>query len=747
LEEVRAEAERLRAEIRHHDYLYYVLDAPVVSDADYDALMRRLEDIEERWPELVTPDSPTQRVGAAPAEEFGTVEHALPMLSLENAFAAEEAREFDRRLKRALGTSNDIAYTVEPKLDGLAVELVYIEGALTVASTRGDGIRGEDVTANARTIRSVPLLLRGPRLPRRLDVRGEIYMSLEGFKRLNRTQAEQGAALFANPRNAAAGSVRQLDPSVTARRPLDIFCYGVGLVEDAVFTSQAAILEGLAEAGLKVTPFWRLCRSIEEAIDYHRQMEERRESLGYEIDGIVIKVNDLGLQAALGEKARSPRWALAYKFAPRQKSTRVRDIMVSVGRTGTLTPIALLEPVTVGGVEVGRASLHNMDELRKRDIRIGDTVFVQRAGDVIPEVVKPVAEARTGTEIVFEMPPTCPSCGSEVVRPEGEVAWRCPNSTSCPAQIRQSIGHFAAKGALDIDGLGERLVERFIEEGYIKDVADIFHLKGHREALIGLKGMGEKEVDKLLSRIEKARHKGALGTKWLSGKLVQRLTEKGFIRDVANIYDLHQHRAALIGMKGLDEKGVDNLLSAIERSKQTTLPRLIYGLGIRHVGEHVARVLARNVGPRLLGLRDPGQTEPDWGLLPSREELEAVREVGPQIAESVAIFFGNRENRRVVRRLLEAGVRFEAPARPAAQPLAGKTFVFTGGLERHTRPEAKALVERAGGRVAGSVSRSTDFVVVGAEPGSKFEQARRLGVKLLSEDEFERLLAREAGAR
>lgn len=677
-QEARREVERLRAEIRHHDYLYYVLDQPVISDAEYDQLMRRLQEMEERWPQLLTPDSPTQRVGAAPAEEFRTVEHSVPMLSLENAFEAEEAREFDRRLKRALGGALELAYTVEPKLDGLAVELVYLDGRLAVASTRGDGVRGEDVTANVRTIRAVPLVLRGERIPARLEARGEIFMTLTGFKRLNRTQAEQGLPLFANPRNAAAGSVRQLDPGVTARRPLDIFCYGVGLVEGLELRTQADILEGLAACGLKVTPHWRLCAGIEEAIRYHHEMEELRERLDYEIDGIVIKVNDLRLQAALGEKARSPRWALAYKFAPRQKSTVVRDIIVSVGRTGTLTPIALLQPVVVGGVEVSRATLHNMDELRKKDIRIGDTVFVQRAGDVIPEVVKPVAEARTGEEVVFQMPPRCPSCGSKVVRPEGEVAWRCPNSTSCPAQVRESIRHFASKGALDIDGLGEKLVARLHEGGYINDIADIFHLKEHRQELIGLERLGEKSVD--------------------------------------------------------------NLLAAIERAKQTMLPRLIYGLGIRHVGEHVARVLAGSLGLRLLGLSSAGQTKPDWSLLPSREELENIREVGPQIAESVAIFFDNPENRRTIQRLLEAGVRPQAPARAAAQPLAGKTFVFTGGLERHTRAAAKEMVERRGGRVASSVSRATDYVVVGAEPGSKLEQARRLGVKILSEDDFERLL-------
>ncbi len=685
-EEVRREAERLRREVRHHDYLYYVKDAPVVSDAEYDLLLRRLVEIEERWPQLVTPDSPTQRVGGAPAEEFGTVEHTFPMLSLENALAEEDAREFDRRVRRFLGTEEPVAYTVEPKLDGLAVELVYVDGALAVASTRGDGVRGEDVTANLRTVRSVPLLLRGKRLPPRLEVRGEVYISLAGFEALNRRRAEEGLSLFANPRNAAAGSVRQLDPSITARRPLDIFCYGVGAVEGAAFDSQAAILRGLSDLGLRVNPNWRLVGSIDEAIGYHRQMEESREKLDYEIDGVVIKVDSLDLQAALGEKARSPRWALAYKFKPRQQRTTILDIRASVGRTGILTPFAVMEPVEVGGVTVSRATLFNMDELRKRDVRVGDQVFVQRAGDVIPEVVMPITEARTGSEQEFHMPEHCPSCGARVVRLEGEVAYRCPNSTSCPAQIRQSIEHFASRGAMDIEGLGEKLVERLVSLGHIRDVADIYHLHERREDLTLLERLGEKSVD--------------------------------------------------------------NLLSAIEASKQATLARLIYGLGIRHVGEHVARVLAEAVGPKLLGLRVAGERRPDWSLLPTREELEAIHEVGPQIADSVAVFFEDPQNRRVVERLLAAGVffGFEAPAPvPKASVLAGKSFVFTGGLERHTRAEAKELVERAGARVASSVSRATDYVVVGAEPGSKYEQARRLGVKTLSEEEFERLLSGALG--
>jgi DNA ligase (NAD+) len=684
-EDVRREAEGLRAEVRRHDYLYYVKDAPEISDAEYDALMRRLQALEEEWPELVTPDSPTQRVGVAPQAEFGTVEHSVPMLSLENAFGEEEAREFDRRVRK-LAPEAEVSYTAEPKLDGLAVELVYLDGVLAVASTRGDGLRGEDITANARTIRAIPLRLQGESPPARLEVRGEIYISLAGFEELNRGRAERGLPLFANPRNAAAGSVRQLDSSVTAGRPLDIFCYGVGLVENGAFTSQSGILSGLAQLGLRVNPYWRRCPDIDAAIAYHREMEARRDHLDYEIDGVVIKVDQVDLQARLGEKARSPRWALAYKFAPHQQRTKVLDIQVSVGRTGVLTPVACLEPVLVGGVEVSRATLHNIDELRKRDVRIGDMVFVQRAGDVIPEVVKPVVEARTGAETVFEMPERCPSCEAPVARLEGEVAWRCPNSTSCPAQIIESIHHFASKGAMDIDGMGEKLVERFRAEGFIRDVADIYHLGEHREALIGLERLGEKSVD--------------------------------------------------------------NLLGAIEASKRTTLPRLLYALSIRHVGEHVARVLAEAIGPRIIGisgLTPPGQRRPDWSLLPTREELEAVREIGPEIADSVAVFLADGQNRRVIERLLEAGVRFEAAA-PRAKPLEGKSFVFTGGLERHSRAEAQEMVERLGGRATSTVSRKTDYVVAGAEPGSKYEQARRLGLNIIDEAAFERLVSEAEGA-
>ncbi|MFH0810395.1 MAG: NAD-dependent DNA ligase LigA [Pseudomonadota bacterium] len=679
-EQVVREAERLRAEIRHHDYLYYVKDAPVLSDAEYDRLMRRLLDIEEQWPQLVTMDSPTQRVGAAPVEEFRTVEHSVPMLSLENSVNEAETREFDRRVRRLLGEDEAVSYIVEPKMDGLAVELVYLGGRLVVASTRGDGVRGEDITVNVRTIGSVPLVLRADPAPARLEARGEIYISLKDFQELNRTRAEEGQPLFANPRNAAAGSVRQLDPSVTARRPLDIFCYGVGLAEDGALPTQASILTHLAEAGLRVSPYWRPCASIEEAIAYHHDMEERREGLEYEIDGVVIKVDSLAQQARLGEKARSPRWALAYKFPPRQQRTRVENIEVSVGRTGVLTPVALLDPVLVGGVRVSRATLHNLDELYRKDIRIGDTVFVQRAGDVIPEVVKPVTEARTGREKKFAMPESCPVCGAPVARLAGEVAYRCPNSTSCPAQIRQSIEHFASKGALDIDGLGEKLTATLVDQNLIADVADVYRLHRRRDDLLGLERMGAKSVE--------------------------------------------------------------NLLSAIERSKRTTLPRLIYALGVRHVGEHVAKVLAEAIGPRLLGLAGPDDTKPDWGRLPGRQDLDAVREVGPEIADSVAVFFNDAHNRRVVERLIEAEVRFEALPARRAETLAGKSFVFTGSLERYTRAEAKDLVERAGGKVVSSaVSRNTDFVVVGAEPGSKYEQARRLGVRTLSEAEFAELLA------
>ncbi len=532
-EKIVKEIEELREKIRYHNYRYYILNEPEISDAEYDRLFRRLVELEQKYPELITPDSPTQRVGAEPQKEFRQVRHRQPMLSLDDCFSEEELREFDARTKRFLGGIDKLEYTVEPKIDGLAVELVYERGRLTVASTRGDGYVGEDVTPNIKTIMSVPLVLRqkkgGLPVPDLLEVRGEVYMEKEAFKRLNKEREKQGLPPFANPRNAAAGSVRQLDPKVTAKRPLDIFCYGVGEVSDlGPIKTQYELLLQLQEWGFRINrPYIRVCDSIDKVIEYCKYLEEIRDTLPYEIDGAVVKVNDLELQKKLGAKARSPRWAVAYKFAPVQATTKILDIEVQVGRTGVLTPVAILEPVEIGGVIVKRATLHNQDEIERKDIRIGDTVLVQRAGDVIPEVVMPIKSKRTGKERKFQMPDKCPVCGAKVVKKEGEVAVRCPNK-NCPAQIRALLRHFVSKGAMDIEGLGEKIIDLLVEKGLVKEIPDIYYLK---------------------------------------------------LED-------------LLRLPGFQLRSAKNLLDAIERSKKTTLARFIYALGIRYVGEQTAQILA-----------------------------------------------------------------------------------------------------------------------------------------------------------
>jgi len=668
-EEARELAEELREEIRKHNYYYYVLDSPIISDAEYDKLMRELQELEERFPELRDPTSPTQQVGAPPLSEFRQVRHTLPMLSLANAFNEDEVKEFDARVRRLLGDEDEmeIEYLAEPKYDGLAVELVYEDGIFKVGATRGDGEVGEDVTLNLKTIKAIPLVLRRPeglKIPKRLAVRGEVYMEVADFKRLNEERIARGEPPFANPRNAAAGSLRQLDSRITARRPLKIFFYDVGECEGPEFHTQEELLKRLPEFGLRVNPRFRLCRGIEEAIEFYRELEEERATLPYEADGAVIKVNDFGLRRRLGEISRSPRWAVAFKFPPRQATTRIKDIILQVGRTGAITPVALLEPVELSGATIGRATLHNQDEIKKKDIRIGDLVLIERAGDVIPEVVKSIPEARTGDEREFEMPDRCPVCGSELVRPAGEVVYRCPN-ISCPARIKESIRHFASKGALDIDGLGERLVDQLVEKGLVKNMADIFHLK--QEELAALERMGEKSAS--------------------------------------------------------------NLLAAIERSKRIPLRRFIYALGIRHVGEHLAEVLAQHYAniEELMGAEE--------------EELQKIPEIGPEVAESIVRFFSDEGNRRTIRMLLEAGVTLIPEKGEGAKlPLEGKRFVFTGSLHEFTRDEAEELVKRLGGAATSAVSRRTDYVVVGENPGAKLTRARELGIKIISEEEFKGLV-------
>lgn len=657
----------LRDFLNYHNHCYYVLDAPEITDQEYDRLFRELEELEKDYPDLITPDSPTQRVGAAPLDSFQTVTHTLPMLSLGNAFSEEEVIEFDNRVKRLLGTEGDITYIAEPKLDGLAVELVYEGGAFTIGSTRGDGSIGEDVTQNLRTVKSIPLKLMETKkpVPARLEVRGEVFIGIAAFRKLNEQREEDGESRFANPRNAAAGSLRQLDSSITAKRPLDIFCYGLGVVEGRAFASQWELLQALPAWGLKVNPLIKRCDTIGEVIDYYQSIEEKREELSYEIDGVVIKVDSFTLQEELGAVSRSPRWAIAYKFPARQETTIILNIVAQVGRTGAITPVAIMEPVSISGVTVSRATLHNQDEIDRKDVRVGDTVVVQRAGDVIPEVVSVVKEKRTGTEVPYNIPLSCPVCGSQVVRLENEVASRCVNR-SCPAQVKQSIKHFVSKRAMDIDGLGSKLVERLVDEELIRDVADLYALSV--DDLMPLERMGEK-----------------LAT---------------------------------------------NIVTAIQTSKERTLDRVIFALGIRHVGEHLAAVLAENY--------------PDYHDLmrASEEDLITIDEVGPEVARSIVSFFIEPFNQALIDRLREAGVTMSASREEKGTALGGKTFVFTGSLSLFSRNEAKERVQALGGKVTSSVSKKTDFVVAGEDPGSKYEKARSLGVTILTETEFHDLVAR-----
>lgn len=669
--------EFLREEINRHNYLYYILDSPEISDAEYDRLMRELEELEKKFPGLVTPDSPTQRVGAAPMEEFGTVKHTIPMISLQNAFSEEEALEFDSRVKRFLHTTDDIEYVAEPKIDGLAIELVYENGVFVAGSTRGDGETGENVTQNLRTIKTIPLKLRKlppaspvpkgempdlfPALLPRLEVRGEVYMKISDFNRLNKRREEAGETVFANPRNASAGSVRQLDSHVTAERPLDIFCYGAGVVEGLKLSTHWDTLEALKGQGFKVNPLIKKCRNIGEALRYHREIEEKREKLDYEIDGVVLKVNSLRLQEELGEISRSPRWAIAYKFPPRQETTKLMNIEVGVGRTGALTPIAIMKPVNVGGVTVSRATLHNQDEINRKDIRISDTVVIQRAGDVIPEVVMVVKSKRTGDEKPYVMPDICPSCGAHVVK--DEVVWRCPN-VSCPAQVKESIRHFASKAGMDIEGLGYRHIEQMVDKGMIKDPADLFYLT----------------------------------------------------------------KDDILKLDRFAEKSARNIIDAINISRNTTLPRLIYSLGIRDVGEHTAKLLSHEFGT-LDALQNANY-----------KDLIKIREIGPEVAKSILAFFAEERNLKLLEKLLKGGITYKAEKAVKGGALEGKIFVFTGTLRGSTRDEAEKLVEASGGRATSSVSKRTDFVVAGEEAGSKLDKARELGVKIITEEEFRKMI-------
>jgi DNA ligase (NAD+) len=657
------EAQELRDAINRHNHLYYVLDAPEIPDAEYDKLLRRLVEIEEAHPELATPDSPTQRVGAAPAEQFSPVRHTIPMLSLANAMDEEEAIEFDARVKRLLETDGEIGYVAEPKLDGLSVELVYEDGVLTVGSTRGDGVTGEDITANLRTVKSVPLKLTGNKVPTRLEARGEIFITREDFRKLNDSRDAEGEEPFANPRNAAAGSLRQLDSTVTASRPLDGIFYAVGQVDGEMPDNQWELLGWLKELGFKVNPMVRKCSGIAEAMEFYSELLAHREKLPYEIDGMVIKVDQFTLRDTLGNTARSPRWAVASKFPPEQALTTVENIVVQVGRTGKVTPVADLAPVRVGGVMVSRATLHNQDEVDRKDVRVGDTVVIQRAGDVIPEVVEIVADRRPENSKAWSMPEECPVCGAGVVRVEGEAAHRCSNM-ACPAQVKTRIFHFASRGAMDIEGLGRKTVSQLVDLGKVTFPSDL----------------GSLEKDDLLE------------------------------------LDLFA------------DKSAENFVKAVVEGKGTrTSDRLLFGLGIPMVGQ---------VGAQLLMSRFN-----DFGQLAeaTEEEMLAIHGIGPEIAGQVSSFFQGPENLQEAERLW-AMFTPQSVAAPHSTDLAGKTFVLTGTLDNFTRDEAKKLVQGHGGKVTGSVSKKTDYVVAGADPGSKLTKAEELGVTVLSEADFVELL-------
>lgn len=655
----------LREALHRHNYRYYVLDDPEISDAEYDRMMQELKQLEENYPQLTSPDSPTTRVGAPPLEKFDTVAHTIPMLSLDNGFNDEDILEFDGRVKRNLDIQSDILYTAEPKMDGVAVELIYDNGKLVTASTRGDGLTGEVITTNVKTIKAVPLVMQTDSpsdLPSRLEIRGEVFIGLEAFKKLNKERLAQELPPFANPRNAAAGSLRQLDSKITATRPLEIFFYGIGVVEDIAFQSHWALLESLKNWGFRINPFIRPTIAIKEVLDYYRDLSEKRHQLPYDIDGVVVKVDDISLQQRLGATSRSPRWAIAYKFKAVQETTTLEAIEVQVGRTGALTPVAQLKPVNVGGVLVSRATLHNEDEIEKKDIRIGDKVLVQRAGDVIPEIVKVIASKRDGSEIQFKMPETCPVCDSPVFRMEGEAATRCINS-SCSAQVKERIKHFASKKAFDIDGFGTKLVDQLVDKKQLSSFADIFKLD-----------------ENILSELER-----------------------------------------------MGAKSAANLKNAIEQSKSISLARFLFALGIRHAGEHVSTLLAGHF-PDLQSLMDC-----------PREELEAIEGIGPIVAESVDNFFKQEKNRRIIQQILDSGILFKTASPKKAGRLQGSVFVLTGSLKNLTRSQAKEMIEAAGGKVSGSVSGNTDYLVVGESPGSKLTKAKELGVAVIDEARFKEL--------
>ena len=653
--------DELRGIIQDHNYRYYILDDPTISDGEYDILLCELENLEKENPELITPDSPTQRVGSTPVTEFGTIEHRIPMLSLANAMNEEEFVAFDKRMQKGLDTDS-VTYMAEPKLDGLGVELVYVNGLLVYGSTRGDGYTGEDITHNLKTIRGIPLSLRivDITVPALLEVRGEVFIRKDDFIALNKKQELDEKPPFANPRNAAAGSLRQLDPKITVDRPLSIYCYQGGMINDQTFPDHASFLDALKKWGLPVNPFVQVVTGSDGIISYHRELEEKRNDLPYEIDGTVFKINNYNERENLGSRSRSPRWAIAGKFKAQQATTVINDIDVQVGRTGALTPVAKLNPVYVAGVTVTNATLHNQDEIDRKDIRIGDTVLIERAGDVIPKVVKVITEKRPNGTKPFQIPAECPACGHGAHRPEGEVILRCGN-ISCPRQIKGRIQHFASKLAMNIDGLGVKVIDQLVEEGLLKTIDDLYSL--NQESLAALDRLGEKSAG--------------------------------------------------------------NLIEAISNSKETTFARFVYALGIRNVGEHIAKVLEKQFSGNLGEFQNADV-----------EELENIDEIGPIVAETVVQFWSDKSNKLIVQNCLDKGVSLAEIEIKEYQPFEGQIFVFTGSLEKFTRKNAKDMVEDLGGKASSSVSKNTDFVVAGPGAGSKLKKAEELGIDVLTEDEF-----------
>jgi DNA ligase (NAD+) len=664
-EEIKKEIESLVKEINYHNYRYYVLDSPVISDEEYDMLLKKLKELEKKWG-YVLPDSPTQRVGAPPLEKFEKVQHREPMLSLDNAFTIEELREFDVRIKRILGSNDELEYTVEPKYDGLAVELSYKEGFLYKASTRGDGYVGEDITQNIKTIKAIPLKIEGvERIPEEIDIRGEVYMNIDEFERINKERQQQGEPVFANPRNAASGSVRQLDPAITATRRLHMACYGIGYVKGIEFKTQSEFIKWLEQARFPIPVYVKVVKGIDKVIKCIKEIETLRETYPFETDGAVVKVNHFEFQRRLGAKTREPRWAIAYKYPAHQGITKLLEILSSVGRTGVITPVAVLEPVSIGGVTVSRSTLHNWDEVKRKDIRVGDYVIVERAGEVIPHIIGVVVDRRTGNEIVIQPPKHCPVCGSKTVRDPGEVAIKCINF-NCPAQVEERIKHFASRRAMNIEGLGEKTVKLFHERELIKSFVDIYKIR--EEDIRGLPGFAE-----------------------LSSK---------------------------------------KLIEAINKSKDTTLARFLYALGISQVGEYAAKLLAQH----FKNLEDLYNVKID--------RLIEIPQIGEKTARAIEQFFNNQENLKAIEELKRLGLKVENPDYQGKErflPLKGFTFVITGSLPK-PRHEVQEMIEKAGGKVSSSVSKNTNYLIVGEDPGSKFVKAQALGVKTISYEELLKMI-------